>query len=530
MRKHLTSAIAIALVGLALASPALATETVTALPLADFFDVVLDESRGRLYYTAGHPHDVLVATDLDGANPTTLTGLEGASGITLSEDAASLFVALAGSNAVSRIDLATLSEAERFALPTDVCPGSVAVTAGYVAVGHSCNQYAGTGLYGGVGVLDPTTGAWNPLEAPGPFYKPYVTAAAGSNGLFVTGDLGLSPTTLYTIGIYDGIGDTISSRSNTGSNLRDLAISPDGGLVVQASGYPYQHDVFGVFALNPVLAYETTNYPNAAAWSGDGFTVATGTDSAYDDDVRIHHRDSPTPFATFELGARLAPRGLAITADGSTAFAVSETGGSFALHVLPTGPVASTLTLTTSQTAEVGTSTEFTGVLSFTDGSDSAGQTVTLTRSYADVVQALPSVTTGAGGAFSFSDVPQVATTITYTAAYAGDASHGASNISTDLQVTKRATDLTIEVATATGKKNRNKVVVSAQLGDTYTNRIVTITASDSRGTRVIASGAVDGGGILDVTYRVRRTTTFTVEFAGDAWYLPASASTTYVK
>ncbi|MBT8216226.1 MAG: hypothetical protein KJO17_05180 [Acidimicrobiia bacterium] len=531
-RKLATSWMTALLLGAVLVAPASASTGPAALSLPGLFDMLLDEDAGRIYYTAGHPHDGLFVTDLGGAPVGTITDLPSASGIDFSADGSSLFVALPASNAVAVVDVATLTESARFTLPTDVCPGSVATTAQYVAVGHSCNRYAGSGGYGGVGVLDPATGAWNPLEAPGPFYQPYVSAGPDSNGLFVTGDLGLSPTTLYTIGVYDGIGDTVSVRSNTGSNLRDLAVSPDDGLVVQASGSPYQHDAFGVIGLNPVLAYETTTYPNAVAWAADGQSVATGTDSPYDADVRVHLRDNPTPFATFELGARLAPRGLALSADGSTVFAVSETGGSFALHVLATGPVSvpSSVTLTGPASTPVGTPTTFSGTLSFADGSSASGRQIAVTRSYADVEEPLPAVTTGAGGSFSFTDSPSTPTAVTYTASFAGAGSYEASTTTASVAVEKRTTDLSIEAVAASGKKGRNKVDVIATLGETLANRSVTITATDQRGSRVIASGQVDSDGTLSVRYRLRRTTTFTVEFTGDAWYLPASAAVTVNK
>jgi hypothetical protein len=96
--------------------------------------------------------------------------------------------------------------------------------------------------------------------------------------------------------------------------------------------------------------------------------------------------------------------------------------------------------------------------------------------------------------------------------------------------VTKRTPELAITAQAATGKKSRNKVDVTATLGETLSNRVVTITATDSRGSRLIVSGPVGTDGTLTVGYRLRRTTTFTVDFTGDAWYLPGSATTTVTK
>lgn len=531
MGKRFVTTLVAALVASTLITPVAGAST-TNLGLADLFEISLDEANQRLYFTAGHPSDLLLVTDLDGNEIATLTGLPGASGMDLSADGSVLFVALAGDNSVAQIDTASLSEIGRLPLPADVCPGSVAVASGYLAIGHSCNRYAGSGLYGGVGVLDPATGDWNPLEAPGPYYQPYVAAGSANDGLFVAGDLGLSPTTLYSIGIIDGVGDTVASQSNTGSNLRDLAVSPDGALAVQASGSPYQHNAYGMPFLNSVLTYNTTNYPNAVEWSGDGTIVATGTDSPYDADVRVHLRDGPDAFATFELGGRLAPRGLEISFDGGNIWAVSESGGSYTLHRLSTGPevVASQLTLSGPSAAEVGTDLTLSGTLSFADGASSSGQVVTITRSYADVSETVGSAITGAAGAYSLVDAPPVATTVTYTASFAGDALYAESQAATDVTVVKRTAELSIDAAPGSGKKGRGKVVVTATLGETLSNRNVTITAADSRGSRVIASGPVGSDGTLSVNYRLKRTTTFTVDFAGDAWYLPATASVTQAK
>lgn len=526
MRKACSFGLVIAVVGWALVVPAAATQR-QSLTIPEFFDIVPHEEANRLYLTAGHPHDVLLVTDLTGTEVTTLNGLPGASGLALSGDGASLWVALPGAEAIARIDTTTLIEAERISLPSGTCPGSVAVVGGHLAVGHSCNQYAGSGSYGGVGILDPASGGWNPVVSPVPYYQPYVASAPGADGLFVAGDLGLSPTRLYTIGIVDGVGDTVSSNSNTGSNLRDLAMSPDGGLVAQAAGYPYQHDVLNVVGLNTAFTFNTTNYPNAVAWSADGMIVATGTDSPYDDDVRVHLRDQPDPFVSFELGERLQPRGLAINADGSLVFAVGGSVGDLGLHVLSSGPIAigSAITLQTSSIATIGDPLTIDGTLTFDDGSNASGRTIEMSLSYADVVQDLPDTVTGPGGSFSITDLPVIATDITYSATFSGAGSYEASTASTSVEVQKRATELSIATAQADGKRGRNKLVVTAHLGPTYSSRVVTITARDNRGERIIANGAVDSAGNLSVEYRLRRTTTFIANFAGDEWYLPATAS-----
>ncbi len=505
------------------------------LSLNGFFDIAVDDTQGRLFFSQGGGSSTVVVTDVAGTLVTEIDGLHDAMGMTLSEDGTGLWAALPTSNAVARIDTATLMETDRFALPDGVCPGSVAETEGVLAVGHSCNTYGGSGAYGSVGVLDPATGAWNDLGS-GPFYQPFVASSPGAPGLVVAGDLGLSPTTLYSIGIVDGVPDTVTSRWDTGGNLRDLAMRPDGGTVVQASGAPYQHNSYTVPFLDDATSYTSTSYPNAVAWSADGSIVVTGTDSGYDIDVRVHAAGSPAAFAEYELAPHtLRPRGVAATADGAIVFAVTGDvhGEDLGLHILPgIASVASTVEVVGTATATVGEPTTLTGRLSFADGTVAAGRPIEVTRSYADVVESLGSVITDSTGAFSIVDVPTVATTIDYTFTFAGAPPYEPSSGITMLSVGKRQTELTISAESTGGKgKNRNDRIVTATLGETYTNRTVTITATPEGGaTEVIAHGTVDADGELSATHTLAATTTFVANFDGDAWYETATAEITVEK
>lgn len=513
-------------------APAAAADR-TPLDLSGFFELEYDEANGVLYLSQGAGSSAVIVTDLSGNIVTEIQGLTDATGITLSEDGASLWVALPTLGSIARIDTTSLAEVQRYALPTGVCPGSVAETDGYVAVGHSCNTYAGTGGYGSVGVLDPASGVWSDLGT-GPFYRPYVTSSPGSPGLVVAGDLGSSPTTLTTIGIVDGIPDVVSSRWNTGGNLRDLAMSPDGQVVVQASGAPYTHNAYTPVGLADAGSYTSTNYPNAVAWSADGSTVATGTDSPYDFDVRLHAAGSSPATAEYELAPyRLLPRGLAVSGDGSIAFAVSGDvyGDNIGLHVLP-GLIASTVEVVGTASVTVGHPVTLTGRLSFADGSPASGRSVEVRKSYADVDQLVGYASTDETGSFEIVDVPTVATTTSYTFSFAAAPPYASATGTTTVTVSKRSADLSISFTPGSGKgKNRTEDSVTATLGTTYTNRAVTITATPEGGSpTVIASGNVDAQGNLTTTYSLSATTTFVATFDGDAWYNPVSAETTAVQ
>ena len=64
-------------------------------------------------------------------------------------------------------------------LSAATCPGDVAVVGARVVYGYSCNTYGGAGAYGGLGVVDATTGAVLANVTSGPFYKPVVATASG---------------------------------------------------------------------------------------------------------------------------------------------------------------------------------------------------------------------------------------------------------------------------------------------------------------------------------------------------------------
>ncbi len=64
---------------------------------------------------------------------------------------------------------------------------------------------------------------------------------------------------------------------------------------------------------------------------------------------------------------------------------------------------------------------------------------------------------------------------------------------------------------------------VTGQLGTTYTNRTLTITAQAVGGAEVVLASAVavDSTGKLTVEYTPKTTTTYRAKFAGDDWYAP---------
>jgi hypothetical protein len=92
----------------------------------------------------------------------------------------------------------------------------------------------------------------------------------------------------------------------------------------------------------------------------------------------------------------------------------------------------------------------------------------------------------------------------------------------TALHITLRLT------ASAASVTSGTTVQVTVRLGKTYNSRVVSLYAQPASGTKkLIKSGKVNSQGILTVSYKVTKNTTFTAVLAGDAHYAPATAKAT---
>jgi hypothetical protein len=189
----------------------------------------------------------------------------------------------------------------------------------------------------------------------------------------------------------------------------------------------------------------------------------------------------------------------------------------------------SSLTLSAPSSVNLGTSVHVTGTLSLSTGAPPAGTAVTVIRTEqgSTGTQTFP-VTTGTGGAFSLADTPAGAGTYTYTASYAGSQSVAAANAARTVTVKKLVPSLTL----STGHTTFNyepKISLTAHLGATYSVRTIAIYAHDLSGNKTVLlrRARVSSKGELTVSYRAPHSTTFTVEFAGDAKYAARSVSKT---
>lgn len=437
----LVAATAVALATAVLtASPARAADTVTALPgVTGVGDVAA--GGGRILVAAV---DRLVVADAAGTVTATMGGLPGAVGLALTPDARRAYVALRNANQVAEVDLARLRIVRRIDLAGYPCPSNLALSGGRLWVGYGCDSWGG-----GVLSVDVTARTPAPVAVAGNLYGAPAIAVAGS--VLAFGERGLSPATaeVWSIGTGGAATRRGSVPANWGdaSNLQDLALSPDGRLLVTAAGYPYRHVGWDTTTLAEVRSYGDGigYYPNSVAFSPDGSQLAAGRGSG--PSVSIHDTATAATLYQDDLPVdELVPATLAF-AGGDVVGAVHNWElGSYSLWVLRGAALpGSTLALTAPASATALAPLTLTGQLTLADGAAPGAQQLTVTRRLPDGTTAtLAPATTAADGRFAVTDTPPVGGEVTYTVSWAGTAAYRGSTASVIVPVAKRAATLTL--------------------------------------------------------------------------------------
>ncbi|MEV4315004.1 hypothetical protein [Actinocrispum sp. NPDC049592] len=291
------------------------------LPLTDFGDLVVDQVHKHAYVTGAAANNSVVVTDLSGRVQKTLPNQFGATGLALSADSGTLYVALASGDAISVIDTVRLTETARFPTGPQTCPTHLARTDTVVWFGYGCDDV----WNGRIGKLD--TAATPPavaLDQQGDarFQKAPLVTAAGS-GPLVAGQLELSLSNVHVFTVQSGTLTAGASGGAVGSNLTDMSLSPDGTTLFTAAGSRDQVDGFATSDLSRRGGYATGPYPNAVAASPDGLKLATGIHTT-GDDVAIYRIGGTVPVDTSSLPGTSTPRGLTWSPDHQRLFAVTH--------------------------------------------------------------------------------------------------------------------------------------------------------------------------------------------------------------
>ncbi|MFH8465259.1 YncE family protein [Streptomyces sp. NPDC017991] len=515
------------------AGPASA-DSAKVLPVASVGDIVVDGAHRRVYVsdpTGGK----IVVTDYTGAVRATLAGLSGVSGLALSADSGQVYAAVKNGNRIVSVETGTYTQTASY--PVGAAPGDLEVVDGRIWFAHGTD----------FGSLD-VSGA-----------EPVVHLAqrgdvgfSGAYGMFLASDPAV-PGVLAVgnggdLAVYDVSADGAALRVKGGMDtaVRQIDLTPDGGQVLTSWGDPEYGYGIGAYAATDLAeqpGYPIDAYPNAVRVAPDG-SVAGGSDSWYDPDVHIHRPGDQTPVREYDFpntgnssGAdTLVDGALAWAPDASQVFAVSvNTYGTYTLRGLsdPTKELPA-LKVSAPATSDRAKKLTVTGRLT-SKSALPAGTSLSVTRTDVESPggKALAAVKTKADGSFSFADTPPAGGKVTYKVSYAGDATHGAVSGSDAVEVSRKATTLTLN---NNGKlySYGKDVSFTAHLGTTYKNRTVAIYADpfgSDKPKKLLKTAKVNSSGNLSATVDMTRDTTVTAVFTGDARYASKTVkSTAYAK
>jgi hypothetical protein len=506
----------------------------TVLPVASVADVVVDSVHQRVFVSDPTGGKV-VATDYSGNVVGTLGSLPQAGGLELSADSQTLYVAVPGSDEIAAIDTAGLTESARYSTGTADAPTTLARAGGKLWFGY------GTAANGNIGSLD--------LSGPDAvlavaqdsrnhwYYAPLLASNPAAPGVLAAGVPGLSPSAVATYDVSGPDAPRLLAKDQAGSNLGDLAVTPDGGQVVTASGWPYKHQVLSTTDLKEVGSYPTAPYPDAVDIAADG-TVAAGIDGMYQPDVYIFEPGTTEPVRKYEFAdtgsGTLVTDGLAWEPNGDHLFAVTEKDDTYRLNTL-NAPTRAVTTVTVSAPSSVvpGKSLTVTGKISGGDPLP-AGTSLTVTRTDTESPsgKTLAPVTTAEDGTFSFTDTPTAEGDAKYTVSYAGDPGHAPASATRTVAVSRTTTTVTVSApATATRAKSLTVTGKVANAEALPAGTVLTVKRTDleSPSGKTLASVKTKADGTFSFTDTppAGGDVKYAVSYAGDATRAAASGSDT---
>ncbi|MBV2354757.1 Ig-like domain repeat protein [Streptomyces sp. J2-1] len=533
-RRSISTATALAVVLssaalVAAASGPAAADAAKILPVKSVGDLVVDGGHQRVYVSDPTSGKVVV-TDYSGTVKATLTGLPGVNGLALSADSGTVYAAVTGGDRIISVDTATYRQTGAY--PVGAAPGDLEVVDGRVWFAHG-SDFGSLDLSGPEPVVHFSqrgdvdfSGATTSLAA-----DPAVPGvlAAGNGGQLAVYDVSAD-------------GATLRAQGDMDTSARQIDLTPDGTEVLTSWGSTGQGYGIGAYSatdLHPLTGYPIDAYPNAVRVAPDG-TVAGGSFSWYEPDVHIYKRGDTTPTREYDFpntgnssGAdTLVDGALAWAPDESRVFAVSvNTSNTYTLRAL-TDPAKELPRLTVSAPAKADRAKKLTVTGRLTSKTvPPAGSALTVTRTDigAPSGKALPAVRTKADGTFSFTDTPPSGGKVTYKVAYAGDAGHTAASGSDAVDVSRRATTLSLN---NNGKLYTygKRVTFTAHLGSTYKNRTVALYADPYGGDKpkkLLKSAKVNSHGDVSAAVDMTRDTAVIAVFSGDAQNAPRTVQVT---
>lgn len=511
-----------------------------------FEEMLVDPVRGNLFFTAGAARSELRVTDRSGTPLRTFTDLAGATGLALSPDASTLFVALSKSHEIVSIDTVTLTEKQRYYTGINTCPERLAYAGGKLYFGYTCPS-RWKGLLGSLDV----SGEQPVLTMDLPFderysFPPILRGTPGNPNLLLAVNrperTGPESAKAALYDVSSGSPEKVASLPDEAClSLRDATVTADASTVILSCAGnlnepPAGHLAFSAADLSPVGDYPSTQVPLAVTTSPDGAYVAVGSRHVHEKtaEVFVARRDG-SPVQRYDLPPDriVGQKGLAVSPDNGTLYAVTTaTGGSDPrLHLLTDYRMNGTSLTLTDARADTAPPASLTGRLAFHDQAEPGPQRLRVTRQESNKSVTLPEVTTAADGTFTITDLPESSAYSTYTVTYPGTSTRvavtrslrvwvdgGNSSIALSAPATSpRATTLTV-----TGKLTLQGAIPPAPWR-------LQVVRRDDAGSRTlpVVTAATDGSFAFTDAPPVGGTNTYTVTFVGDGLYHGSSKAVT---
>ncbi|GLW50534.1 hypothetical protein Stsp02_61950 [Streptomyces sp. NBRC 14336] len=481
---------------------------------------------GQRVFLGDRQAGTVLAANHSGAVLASVSGVSGVSDLALSDDGATLYAAAPGTHEIVALDAATFDVKARYPVATDTGPVHVAYAGGKVWFSYG-DQWDGD--LGSVDpAVDPASGtdpvalAQFPKEGTsvGMWGQALLDTDPLRPGLLAVGETGLSTGSMAVLDVSDGTAKLTAWHNgdyslNHGIGDIDLVAGNDQVLVNGTDRDAYADGTFT----------KAGAYPGGhRADIGRSGLVAQSTGSK----VAVYRPDATQPVRTYSTAAA----DLAWAPDSSRIFAlVPNSTGGYSLKAL-TSPNLNvpTLTVNAPSTATRNKSLKVSGKISATVPLPEGIQ-LSVTRTDLDSPdgKALPAVKVKADGTYSFTNTPPAGGKVKYTVKYAGDATHAPVSASDTVEVSRASTKLSLN--------NNGKlygygadVKFTAHLGTTYKNRTVEIWANpygSDKPNKLIKTGKVNSSGNLSAVVDMKRDTTVTAVFKGDARYKPKTVKVT---
>ncbi len=477
---------------------------------------------GQRVFLGDRQAGTVLAANHSGTVLASVSGVSGVSDLALSDDGATLYAAAPGTHEIVALDAATFDVKARYPVATDTGPVHVAYAGGKVWFSYGDQWDGDLGSVDPANVDAPVALAQFPKEGTsvGMWGQALLDTDPLRPGLLAVGETGLSTGSMAVLDVSDGTAKLTAWHNgdyslNHGIGDIDLVAGNDQVLVNGTDRDAYEDGRFTKAGAYPA---------GHRADIGRSGLVAQSTGSK----VAVYRPNATQPVRTYSTAAA----DLAWAPDSSRIFAlVPNSTGGYSLKAL-TSPNLNvpTLKVNAPSTATRNKKLTVTGKISATVPLPEGIQ-LSVTRTDLDSPngKALPAVKVKADGTYSFTNTPPAGGKVKYTVKYAGDATHAPVSASDTVEVSRAATKLSLN--------NNGKlygygadVKFTAHLGTTYKNRTVEIWANpygSDKPNKLIKTGKVNSSGNLSAVVDMKRDTTVTAVFKGDARYKPKTVKVT---